>query len=95
MKWNKLTLRELTEEEQEEYGYETLWDGNTPKLGQKVVVAYPMNMKKSSWCEAAGIDTWVEIDTWIEFDNGVGFEYTDEDVIYWAELPEYNGELDN
>ena len=30
-----------------------------------------------------------------EFDNGVGFENTDEDVIYWTEIPKYNGELDD
>jgi len=39
------------------------------------------------------IDTYT--DTWIEFDNGVGFENTDDDVIYWMELPQYNGELDD
>ena len=38
MKWNKLTVRELTKEEQEEYGYETLWDGPLPELDEEVLV---------------------------------------------------------
>ena len=39
------------------------------------------------------IDTYV--DTWEEIGDGVGFENTDEDVIYWMEIPQYNGELDD
>ena len=38
MKWNKLTLIELTKEEQEEYGYETLWSGPIPELDEEVLV---------------------------------------------------------
>ena len=30
-----------------------------------------------------------------EFDEGIGFENTDNDVIYWMEMPKYNGELDD
>lgn len=41
MKWNKLTVRELTKEEQEEYGYETLWYGPIPELDEEVLVTYP------------------------------------------------------
>lgn len=86
MKWNKLTLRELTEEEQEEYGYEMLWVGPKPELGEEVLVTVPLSSGKF-------INTYT--DAWIEFDNGVGFEYTDNDVIYWMELPKYNGELED
>ncbi len=86
MKWNKLTLRELTEEEQEEYGYEMLWDGPKPELGEEVLVTVPLSSGKF-------INTYT--DAWIEFDNGVGFENTDEDVIYWMEIPKYNGELED
>ena len=30
-----------------------------------------------------------------EIGDGVGFENTDDDVIYWMEIPQYNGELEN
>ena len=85
MKWNKLTVRELTKEEQEEYGYETLWDGPLPELDEEVLVTYPLSSGKF-------VDT--RIDTWIEIGDGEGFENTDNDVIYWMEIPQYNGELD-
>ena len=88
MKWNKLTVRELTKEEQEEYGdlYNFMWEGHAPDIDEEVLVTYPLSSGRF-------IDTY--IDTWIEFDNGEGFENTDNDVIYWMELPEYNGELDD
>ena len=87
MKWNKLTVRELTKEEQEDCGCEGMWVGPTPELEEEVLVTIPLSSGKF-------IDTYT--DTWIEFDNGVGFEYTDDsDVIYWMEFPEYNGELDD
>ena len=86
MKWNKLTVRELTKEEQEEYGYETLWYGPIPELDEKVLVTFPLPSGEF-------VDTY--IDTWEEVGDGVGFENTDNDVIYWMELPQYNGELDD
>lgn len=86
MKWNKLTVRELTKEEQEEYGYETLWDGPLPELDEEVLVTYPLSPGEF-------IDTYV--DTWVEIGDELGFENTDNDVIYWMEFPEYNGELDD
>ena len=86
MKWNKLTVIELTKEEQEEYGYETLWSGPIPELDEEVLVTYPLSSGKF-------VDTF--IDMWVEFEVGVGFENTDNDVIYWMEIPQYNGELDN
>ena len=86
MKWNKLTVIELTKEEQEEYGYERLWSGPIPELDEEVLVTYPLSSGKF-------VDT--RIDTWIEIGDGEGFENTDNDVIYWMELPEYNGELDD
>ena len=86
MKWNKLTLIELTKEEQEEYGYETLWSGPIPELDEEVLVTFPLSSGKF-------VDTYG--DTWLEFAIGVGFEYTENDVIYWMEIPQYNGELDD
>ena len=86
MKWNKLTLRELTEEEQEEYGYEMLWDGPIPELYEEVLVTYPLS---------SGEFVNTRKDTWIEIGDGLGFEKTDHDVIYWMKIPQYNGELDD
>lgn len=86
MKWNKLTLRELTEEEQEEYGYEMLWDGPIPELDEEVLVTYPLS---------SGEFVNTSKDTWIEIGDGLGFENTDNDVIYWMKIPQYNGELDD
>ena len=88
MKWHKVYLREMTDEEKEFYkgDSEEIWDGDLPEIGQKVLVTYPL---ACGWCPPVDIDTWEEID------GLLGFEYTDNDVIYWTELPEYNGELDD
>lgn len=88
MKWNKLTVRELTKEEQEEYGdlYNFMWDGTLPDIGEEVLITYPLSPGEF-------IDTYV--DTWVEIGDELGFENTDNDVIYWMEFPEYNGELDD
>nr|DAX25119.1 MAG TPA: hypothetical protein [Caudoviricetes sp.] len=86
MKWNKLILRELTEEEQEEWGYERLWEGPIPNLYEEVLVTFPLSPGKFA-------DT--RIDTWKEIGDGLSFEDTENDVIYWMELPKYNGELDD
>lgn len=88
MKWNKLTLRELTEDEVEIYGdkYDFMWDGRTPDIDEEVLVTYPLSPGEF-------MDTYV--DTWVEIGDELGFENTDNDVIYWMEFPEYNGELDD
>lgn len=88
MKWNKLTTRKMTEDEVEIYGdkYDFMWDGTLPELDEKVLVTFPLSSGKF-------VDTY--IDTWEEIGDGVGFENTDEDVIYWMEIPKYNGELDD
>ena len=88
MKWHKLYLRKMTEEEKEFYqsDYDEIWGGKLPNLDEEVLVTFPLSSGKF-------VDTF--IDTWVEFEVGVGFENTDNDVIYWMELPKYNGELDN
>ena len=88
MKWNKLTVRELTKEEQEEYGdlYNFMWEGPAPDIGEEVLVAFPLS---------SGRYSNTRLDTWIEYDVGVGFENTENDVIYWMELPKYNGDLED
>ncbi|WP_314160166.1 hypothetical protein [uncultured Gemella sp.] len=87
MKWHKLTTRKMTEDEVEIYGdkYDFMWDGRTPNINEEVLVTYPLSSGKF-------VDTY--IDTWEEIGDGVGFENTDNDVIYWMELPKYNGELE-
>lgn len=87
MKWNKLTIRKITEDEVEIYGdkYDFMWEGRTPDIDEEVLVTYPLSPGEF-------IDTYV--DTWVEIGDELGFENTDNDVIYWMELPQYNGELD-
>ena len=83
MKWHKVYLRKMTEEEKEFYqgDYDEL-----PEIGEEVLVSIPLS---------SGEFTDTSIDTWEEIDDGLGFENTENDVIYWMELPEYNGELDD
>lgn len=88
MKWNKLITRKMTEDEVECYGdkYDFMWDGTLPELDEKVLVTFPLSSGKF-------VDTY--IDTWEEIGDGVGFENTDNDVIYWMEIPQYNRGLDD
>ena len=85
MKWHKMYLRKMTDEEKEYYRgeYDEIWDGYLPEVDQKVLVTYEI---------APGIYTDICIDEWVEIDNGLCFEDTDADVIYWTELPKFEGE---
>ena len=87
MKWNKLIVRELTKEERKEYGdlYNFMWEGHAPDIGEEVLVTTPLS---------SGEFTDTSIDTWIEIGDGLGFENAENDVIYWMEIPKYNGEFD-
>ena len=87
MKWNKLTTRKMAEDEVEFYGdkYDFMWDGTLPDIDEEVLVTYPLSSGEF-------MDTYV--DTWVEIGDELGFENTDNDVIYWMEIPQYNGELD-
>ena len=87
MKWHKVYLRKMTEEEKEFYqgDSEEIWDGDIPELDEEVLVTYPLSSGEF-------VDTF--IDTWVDFEVGVGFENTENGVFYWMELPKYNGELD-
>lgn len=77
MKWNKLSTRPITDEEKEVYGdsYDFMWEGETPEDGEEVLVYKP---------QYDGVYT----DIWVEFNNGMGFENTDDEVIYWMSFPE-------
>lgn len=75
MKWNKLTSRDLTQEEIEEgLPYDSMWDCDTPEIDETVIVS-------------DGITIWT--DTWIDYEVGMGFENsTDDDGLYWMSFPE-------
>ena len=85
MKWHKIYLRKMTDEEKEYYRgeYDEIWDGDIPELGEEVLVTFPLPSGKF-------VDTY--IDTWEEIGDGLGFENTDADVMYWTELPKFEGE---
>lgn len=79
IKQNKLTTRDLDDDEKELYGhiYDYMWDGPTPEDGQEVLV----------YTEAIGVFT----DIWTDYQDGVGFEQTDVEIgktIYWTSFPE-------
>lgn len=78
----------MDEEEKEFYKGDSkeMWDGDIPELNEEVLVTVPS-------CRGGFVDTYT--DTWVEFDEGVGFENTENDIIYWMEIPQYNGELEN
>ena len=77
-KWNKIFLRPLDEEEKEYYKdsrIDSMWDGDQPELDEEVLIWIPGYKR-------------VYTDIWTEFDEGVGFENTDNEVIYWMSFPE-------
>ena len=82
MKWNKLRLRPLNDEEKEYYKdskIDFVWDGNEPYIGEEVLVW-------TSQSQGVYTDIWTD-----DFDYGVGFENTDAPVIYWMSFPEPPG----
>lgn len=87
MKWHKIYLRKMTEEEKEFYQGDSdeIWDGTLPDIDEEVLVTYPLSSGEF-------VDTYKDI--WLDFEIGLGFENTDNDVIYWMKIPQYNGELD-
>lgn len=78
MKWNKLTTRPLNDEEKEYYKdskIDSMWEGDEPEIGEEVLVWTPGS-------EGVYTDTWTD-----DYSYGVGFEYTDDTVIYWMSFP--------
>ena len=76
--WNKLTTRPLNNEEKEVYGdrFDFMWEGNQPEIGEEVLV-YTLRSKE------VYTDIWTD-----DFNFGLGFENTDEKVVYWMSFPE-------
>jgi len=65
--------------------YDFMWDRTLPDIDEEVLVTYPLSSGEF-------VDTYK--DTWLDFEVGEGFENTESDVVYWMEIPQYNGELD-
>ena len=69
MKWHKLYLRKMTEEEKEFYqgDHDEIWDGTLPDIDEEVLITYPLS---SGEFIDTYVDTWVEIGDviyWMEF----------------------------
>lgn len=77
MEWNKLTTRNIAEDEKEYFngGIEFVWEGKTPEIDEEVLVYDP---------ETQNIYT----DIWIDYGEGIGFENTDEDTVFWMSYPQ-------
>lgn len=88
MKWHKVYLRTMTEEEKEFYQGDSdeIWDGTLPDIDEEVLVTYPLSSGEF-------VDTYKDI--WLDFEIGLGFENTESDIVYWMQIPQYNGELDD
>lgn len=78
MKWNKLSVRPLDNEEKEYYKdskIDFIWDGGQLEIDEEVLAWTPRSEE-------------VFTDIWIEYEDGVCFENTDNEVIYWMSFPE-------
>lgn len=77
MEWNKLTTRNIAEDEKEYFngGIEFVWDGKTPEIDEEVLVYNPTTKR-------------ITTDTWVDYGEGIGFENTDEDVVFWMSYPQ-------
>ena len=80
MKWHKVYLRKMTGEEKEFY------KGDFEEIWDGNIPELDKEVLVTFPLSSGKfVDT--RIDTWIEI--------TDNDVIYWMEIPQYNGELDD
>lgn len=74
--WNKLTTRNIAEDEKEYFnsGIEFVWEGKTPEIDEEVLLYNPTTKR-------------IITDTWVDYGEGIGFEYTDEDTVFWMSYP--------
>lgn len=77
MKWNKLTTRNISENEKEYFNcaIEFVWEGKTPEIDEEVLVYNP-----TTKC--------ITTDIWVDYGEGIGFEGTDEDTVFWMSYPQ-------
>lgn len=79
MKWNRLYLRDMIDEEKELFGDEVnvIWDGDMPEDGEYVII------KRFK-------DDDPVIDRWEHDDEGFGFYYNNDlEDCYWCPVPEF------
>ena len=94
MKWNKVYLRKMTEEEIVEYygdfdrfqelnkleGDDLIWEGELPKdMYKSIVIVYNIFDE---------FDKCVRQDTWADVNLRYCREEMKSAIVYWAELPE-------
>lgn len=83
MEWNKLTTRNVAEDEKECFngGIEFVWEGKTPEIDEEVLVYNPKTQN-------------VYTDIWFDYGEGIGFENTDEDTVFWMSFPKPPKEME-
>ena len=81
--WNKLTTRNIAEDEKEYFngGIEFVWEGKTPEIDEEVLVYNPKTQN-------------IYTDIWIDYGEGIGFENTDEDTVFWMSYPKPPKEME-
>ena len=81
--WNKLTTRDINEDDKEIFGdgFDSVWEGNTPEIDEEVIVYNPKTQE-------------ITTDIWIAFGNCVGFEDTYEDTVFWMSYPKPPNEVE-
>lgn len=81
--WNKLTTRNMAEDEKEYFngGIEFIWEGKTPEIDEEVLVYNPSTQK-------------IYTDIWVDYGEGIGFEDTDEDTVFWMSYPKPPKEME-
>lgn len=81
--WNKLTTRNIAEDEKEYFngGIEFIWEGKTPEIDEEVLVYNPSTQK-------------IYTDIWVDYGEGIGFEDTDEDTVFWMSYPKPPKEME-
>lgn len=83
MEWNKLTTRNIAEDEKEYFngGIEFIWEGKTPEIDEEVLVYNPSTQS-------------IYTDIWVDYGEGIGFEDTDEDTVFWMSYPKPPKEME-
>ena len=81
--WNKLTTRNIAEDEKEYFnsGIEFVWEGKTPEIDEEVLVYNPKTQN-------------IYTDIWIDYGEGIGIEDTDEDTVLWMSYPKPPKEME-
>lgn len=81
--WNKLTTRNIAEDEKEYFngGIEFVWEGKTPEIDEEVLVYNPSTQR-------------IYTDIWVDYGEGIGFEATDEDTVFWMSYPKPPNEVE-